>query len=337
MSDESVTAEEVDTLLEGVSTEDAERAAAVGRSHEGMSSDVRRYDLTAGPQAPQRLPVLDAINERTALNLRNILSELLDQAVDVVAYPVEQHAYDEFLTTLPEPANVNVLESRGLGGPAMLVCEPALMISLTDLLFGGSGADAGSLDGREFSPTELRIIQRIVRHFIEATESAWAGVHTLGLEHVRLEYSPRFASIASAQAMVLTTRFEVRIGELRGTMILCLPVGTIESVRRALASSEPDATQVPNPQWQQHMAQQIQSAEVVVSAEFAQTTATVADLMRLKPGDFIALDLRPTAVVRVDDVPFFECRYGVSNKRYAVRIQTFLTARQEAEPGDSQS
>ena len=32
MSDESVTAEEVDTLLEGVSTEDAERAAAMGRS-----------------------------------------------------------------------------------------------------------------------------------------------------------------------------------------------------------------------------------------------------------------------------------------------------------------
>lgn len=337
MSDESLTDEEVDTLLEGVSTEDAERAAAVGRSHEGAASDVRRYDLTAGQQSPQRLPVLDSIHERTALNLRNVLSELLDQAADVVAFPVEQHTYEDFLTTLPEPANVNVLEARGLGGPAMLVCEPALMIALTDLLFGGSGANPGSLEGREFSPTELRIIQRIVRHFIEANESAWAAVHPLGLVHVRFEYSPRFASISSPQSTVLTARFEVRIGELRGTMILCLPVGTIEPVRRSLVSTEPETAQAPNPQWQQHMAQQIQSAEVVVSAEFAQTTATVADLMRLKPGDFIALDLRPTAVVRVDDVPFFECRYGVSNKRYAVRIQTFLTARHEVEPGDPQS
>jgi len=85
------------------------------------------------------------------------------------------------------------------------------------------------------------------------------------------------------------------------------------------------------------LAEQIQSAEVTVSAEFAQTSATVADLLRLKPGDFIALDLKQSAIVRVDDVPFFECRYGISNKRYAVRIQSFLTARHEADPGDSQS
>lgn len=336
MSDESVTAEEVDTLLEGVSTEDAERAAAMGRSHGDSASDVRRYDLTAGPQAPQRLPMLDSVNERTALNLRNILIDLLDRPVDVVAYPVEQLSYEDFLTTLPEPASVTVLRSQALNGQVMLVSEPALMVSMTDLLFGGSGV-AGGLDGREFSPTEMRIIQRFVRHFIEASESAWSSIHALGLEEVRFEYSARFASLAAPQSMVLATRFEIRIGELRGTAILCLPVATVESVRRALGSSEPDSSHVPNPQWQQHMAAQIQSAEVTVSAEFAQTTATVADLLRLKPGDFIALDLKQSAIVRVDDVPFFECRYGISNKRYAVRIQSFLTARHEADPGDSQS
>ena len=336
MSDESVTAEEVDTLLEGVSTEDAERAAAMGRSRGDGASDVRRYDLTAGPQAPQRLPMLDSVNERTALNLRNILVDLLDRPVDVVAYPVEQVPYEDFLTTMPEPASVNVLRSNALNGQAMLVCEPALMVAMTDLLFGGSGA-AASLDGREFSPTEMRIIQRFVRHFIEASETAWSSIHALELEDVRFEYSARFASVAAPQSMVLATRFEIRIGELRGTAILCLPVATVESVRRALGSSEPDSTHVPNPQWQQHMAEQIQSAEVTVSAEFAQTSATVADLLRLKPGDFIALDLKQSAIVRVDDVPFFECRYGISNKRYAVRIQSFLTARHEADAGDSQS
>lgn len=337
MSDESVTAEEVDTLLEGVSTEDAERAAAMGRAQGDAASDVRRYDLTAGPQAPQRLPMLDSINERTALNLRNILTDLLDRAVDVVAYPVEQLSYEDFLTTLPEPASVSILRSNALNGQVMLVCEPALMVAMTDLLFGGTGAAASGLEGREFSPTEMRIIHRVVRHFIEASESAWSSVQALGLEPVRFEYSARFASLAAPQSMVLATRFEIRIGELRGTAILCLPVATVESVRRALGSSEPDAGHVPNPQWQQHMAEQIQAAEVTVSAEFAQTTATVADLLRLKAGDFIALDLKQSAIVRVDDVPFFECRYGISNKRYAVRIQSFLTARHEADNGDSQS
>lgn len=335
MSDESVTAEEVDTLLEGVSSEDAERAAAVGRSQAG--DPVRRYDLTASGQAPQRLPVLDTINERTAFNLRAMLGDLLDREVEVSVYPFEQVRYEEMLTTLPEPANVNVLDSRTLQGQAMLVCEPALMVALTDLLFGGSGAGNPGLEGRDFSPTELRIIQRVVRHFLDASEAAWEPIHPVDLQQVRFETSARFASIASPQAMVLVTRYEIRIGEVVGAMVFCLPLATIDSVRRALVSQDTEAAPAVNPQWQGHMARQIQSAEVTVSAEFAQASATVADLMRLKVGDFVALDLKPTAVVRVDDVPFFECRYGLSNKRYAVRIQSFLTARHEAEPGESKS
>ena len=47
--------------------------------------------------------------------------------------------------------------------------------------------------------------------------------------------------------------------------------------------------------------------------------------MALKAGDFIELELDETVIVKSDGVPVFECRYGTSNGKYAVRIQDFLS------------
>ena len=85
----------------------------------------------------------------------------------------------------------------------------------------------------------------------------------------------------------------------------------------------------------QLLTQQIKSAEVPLSAELATANATVADLMRLKPGDFVELDLRETLTTRVDGVPVFECRYGTLNGRYAIRIEKFLTAPEDGALGGS--
>ena len=42
-------------------------------------------------------------------------------------------------------------------------------------------------------------------------------------------------------------------------------------------------------------------------------------------GDFIELELGETVTVKSDGVPVFECRYGTSNGKYAIRIQDFLS------------
>jgi flagellar motor switch protein FliM len=339
MSDESLTTEEVDTLLEGVSTEDADRAAAVGRSRASSGETtgplVRPYDLKGAAPNPQRLPVLEAINQRIGRSLRTALERLLDRPVEVAVGPVEQIAYQDFIAALEQPTNLNVLDAGSLHGQALLVCEPALLLGMTDLLFGGSGRSSAGLDGRrDFSATELRIIHRVVGLFVDACAAGWEPVHALSLIHRRCETLARFAAIAQPRAMVFSMVFEVRAGEAVGRMVLCLPAAAIEPVRKALAAAEDDAVRAHSPRWQDHMARRIQSAEVTVSAEFAHASATVADLLRLRPGDFIELDLKPTATARVDEIPFFECRYGVSNKRYAIRIQSFLAARNEADCGE---
>jgi flagellar motor switch protein FliM len=76
------------------------------------------------------------------------------------------------------------------------------------------------------------------------------------------------------------------------------------------------------------LTQQIKDAELDLTAELGHAQATIGELMALKPGDFIELDLAETIVAKSDGVPIFQCRYGVSNGRYAIRIQDFLSTPQ---------
>jgi len=81
------------------------------------------------------------------------------------------------------------------------------------------------------------------------------------------------------------------------------------------------------------LSQQIKAAEVELVAELGHARASVADLIRLKAGDFIELDLNETLIAKVDGVPVFDCRYGVSNGRYAVKVQSFLTVNADETSG----
>jgi flagellar motor switch protein FliM len=74
------------------------------------------------------------------------------------------------------------------------------------------------------------------------------------------------------------------------------------------------------------LTQQIQSAQVDLVAELAHAPATVEQLLALKPGDFIELDLEKIIQAKVDGVPVFDCYYGTSNGKYSLRIEKLLTA-----------
>ncbi len=59
-------------------------------------------------------------------------------------------------------------------------------------------------------------------------------------------------------------------------------------------------------------------------AELAKATATVEELLAMKPGDFIELEREPRIQATVDGVPIFECQYGTHNSKYAIRIEECL-------------
>ena len=124
---------------------------------------------------------------------------------------------------------------------------------------------------------------------------------------------------------MVSTSFAMEIGDTSGSIHFCIPYSTLEPIRDVLYSTvQGDGTE-PDRRWISLMKGQIQQAEVELVVELAHAPATVEQLLAFKPGDFIELDLQRGIQAKVAGVPVFDCHYGISNGKYALKVDQLLT------------
>ena len=320
MSESFLSQEEVDALLEGVTGESQKLVEDVPEAGE-----VRNYNISSQERIVRgRMPTMEIVNERFARNLRVGLFNFIRRSPEISVGPVTVQRYSAFLRELAVPTNFNIVAIRPLRGSGMIVCEPALVFGVIDTLYGGIGKFQTRIEGRDFSATEQRVINRLVEVISDEYKKAWRGIYPLELEYQRSEMQPQFANIATPSEIVISTSFQLEIGEITGAIHFCMPYATLEPIRDVLYSStQGDSIEVDR-RWVTVLTREIQAAEVTLVAELATADATVEQLLAMRPGDFIELEREPRIQATVDGVPIFECHYGTHNAKYAIRIEKSL-------------
>ena len=320
MNQQILSQDEVDALLQGITGESQKLD-----QEEAPSGSIRDYDLASQERIVRgRMPTMEIINERFARNIRIGLFNLIRKSPEVAIGGIKVQKFSAFLREIVVPTNFNIVSIKPLRGNGLVVCEPSLVFAVIDALFGGVGKFHTRIEGRDFSPTELRIIHRLVEVIVTEYRKAWSGIYPVELEYQRSEMQPQFASIATPSEIVVATSFTLEIGETTGTVHFCIPYSTLEPIRDTLYSTVQGDSSEPDRRWVKLLTHQIQSAEVELVAELAQAGATVEQLLAFKPGDFIELDLEPVIQATVDGVPVFDCHYGTSNNRYALKVQRLV-------------
>ena len=320
MNESFLSQEEVDALLEGVTGEsqkEVEQAAQKG--------EVRPYDIWSQERIVRgRMPTMEIVNERFARNLRLGLFNFIRRTPEVSIGSIAVQRFGAFLRELAVPTNFNIVAVRPLRGNGLIVCEPSLIFGVIDTLYGGTGKFQTRIEGRDFSATEHRVIGRLVAVITEEYKKAWKGIYPIELEYQRSEMQPQFANIATPSEIVISTSFQLEIGEIAGSIHFCMPYATLEPIRDVLYSStQGDSIEVDR-RWVNVLTQEIQAVEITMVAELARTNTTVEQLLAMKAGDFIELERESRIQANVDGVPLFECQYGTHNARYAIRIDKSL-------------
>jgi flagellar motor switch protein FliM len=317
MSESFLSQEEVDALLEGV-TGESQKTVEDAAEH----GEVRSYNISSQERIVRgRMPTMEIVNERFARNLRVGLFNFIRRSPEISVGPVSVQRYSAFLRELAVPTNFNIVAIRPLRGSGLIVCEPALVFGVIDTLYGGIGKFQTRIEGRDFSATEQRVINRMVDVITAEYKKAWKGIYPLELDYQRSEMQPQFANIATPSEIVISTSFQLEIGDITGAIHFCFPYATLEPIRDVLYSStQGDSIEVDR-RWVTVLTREIQAAEVTMVAELARADATVEQLLALKKGDFIELDRLPRIQATIDGVPIFECQYGTHNSKYAIRIE----------------
>ncbi len=330
MSESFLSQEEVDALLVGVTGESP--AVAQDAAQDG---EVRVYDMSSQERIVRgRMPTMEVVNERFARNLRLGLFNFIRRTPEISVGSIAVQRFSAFLRELAVPTNFNVMAVRPLRGNALVVCAPSLIFGVIDTLYGGLGKFQARIEGREFSATENRVIGRIVAVIAEEYKKAWQGIYPIELVYQRSEMQPQFANVATPSEIVIATSFQLEIGEIAGSIHVCLPYATLEPIRDVLYSSTQGDSLEVDRRWINLLTREMQAVEITMVAELARTRTTVEQLLAMKAGDFIELDREPRIQAKVDGVPLFECHYGTHNSKYAIRIDKNLRAKEHDWKGD---
>jgi flagellar motor switch protein FliM len=320
MSESFLSQEEVDALLEGVTGESQKI-----EEETPDSSHIRDYNISSQERIVRgRMPTMEIVNERFSRNLRVGLFNFIRRSPEISVSPVKVQRYSAFLRELAVPTNFNIMAIRPLRGTGLIVCEPSLIFGIIDSLYGGIGKFQTRIEGRDFSETEQRVINRLIDVITQEYKKAWKGIYPLELDYQRSEMQPQFANIATPSEIVISVAFQLEIGDISGAIHFCVPYATMEPIRDVLyATTQGDSMEVDR-RWVNVLTREIQAAEVTLVAELARADANVEQLLAMKPGDFIELERQSRIEVTIDGVPLFECQYGTHNSKYAIRVERCL-------------
>ncbi|NHR07979.1 flagellar motor switch protein FliM [Chromobacterium haemolyticum] len=319
MGDDILSQEEVDALLRGVSGEDEDDGGG------GDAQGVRGYDIGRQERIVRgRMPTLEIINERFARNLRIGLFNFIRRNAEISVGPVRVQKYSEFIRNLVVPTNLNLVHVKPLRGTGLLIFDPDLVFLIVDNLFGSDGRYHVRVEGRDFTPTEQRIIRRLLDVVFVECQKAWEPVHPIEFVYLRSEMNTQFANIATPTEVVVAMTFHIELGAGGGDFHICLPYSMVEPIRDVLSSTmQADRTEVDN-RWVNLMTHQVQAAEVELVATLGKTKVTLGQILNLKNGDVVMLEIPERVEADVSGIPVFEASYGTVQGRYALKVEQVL-------------
>ena len=330
MATDFLSQDEVDALLKGVTGETDEVAS--GDESEG---GVRSYNLGTQERIVRgRMPTLELINERFARYLRIGLFNYMHRTAEISVGPIRVQKYSEFIRNLVVPTNLNLVMAKPLRGTALFVFDPNLVFLVVDNMFGGDGRFHTRVEGRDFTGTEQRIIQGILRVVFEEYSRSWKPVYEMHFEYIRSEMNSQFANIATPSEIVISTTFSLEFGGTAADMHICFPYSMLEPIRDLLYSAMQSDQLSTDHRWIVMLRRQLKDAEVELTAQLASTTITLGQILNMKAGDIIPVDVPDKIMATVDNIPLMECRYGQQGGHYALKIERFITPSDDAPPGE---
>lgn len=320
---EFLSQDEVDVLLKGV-TAKADDDVDILKTEAG---GVRPYNLASQESIVRgRMPTLEIINERFARLFRVNLFNFIRRTPEISIGPVRVLKFGEFIRSQPTPSNFNLIQAKPLRGNGLFIIDPNLLFLVVDNMFGGDGRFNTRIEGREFTQTEQRIIQKLLAIAFETYGKCWEKIHPLNFEFVRTETNPQFVNIATSNEVVIVTTFDIELGGNGGAFHICMPYSMLEPVKNLLYSNEQGEHPAVDQHWQQLLSRQVQSANVELVAMLGLAEITLEQVLKMHCGDIIPLVVGENITAFVDGVPMMECKSGVFNNQYALRVEKMISA-----------
>jgi flagellar motor switch protein FliM len=306
--------DEIDALLHGVDDGlvQTESAAEPG--------SIKSYDLTSQDRIVRgRMPTLEMINERFARYTRISMFNLLRRSADVAVGGVQVMKFGEYIHSLYVPTSLNLVKLKPLRGTALFILDAKLVFKLVDNFFGGDGRHA-KIEGREFTPTELRVVRMVLDQAFIDLKEAWQAIMEVHFEYINSEVNPAMANIVGPSEAVVVSTFHIELDGGGGDLHVTMPYSMIEPVREMLDAGFQSDLDDQDERWVKALKEDVLDVSVPLSAVVARRQLLLRDILHMQPGDVIPVELPEHLVMRANGVPSFKVKLGSHKGNLALQV-----------------
>jgi flagellar motor switch protein FliM len=318
MAEESLSQNEMDTLLTGLSSSMVEPPFVFNEA------DIVKYDPLKQRYMAQKLPTLEMINDSFTRLARITLYNFLKRSANISTGTIRVIEYGEFLQSVINPSCLNLVQLKPLNGIGLCVFDPDISFLFIDSFFGGDGRFETGGIAREFTSTELRTIQRILNLLLLNYQTAWEPYYPIEPLFVRTEMNPTFANIAPQTDLTTVTTFNIEVGNIKGRISFCLPNSLLEPAREIISSDSHTISSDVKSIWYESLKMQMSDAEITTVAELCHIPSTLKKVLDLKIGDVLYTELPHIIDLKVEGLPVIECTYGQKDNRLCIRVEKII-------------
>ncbi|WP_325891977.1 flagellar motor switch protein FliM [Grimontia sp. NTOU-MAR1] len=312
--------DEIDALLHGVDDVEEDEQDSGGDGGGDIAS-ASNFDFSSQDRIVRgRMPTLELINERFARHMRISLFNMMRKTAEVSINGVQMVKFGEYQNTLFVPTSLNMVRFRPLKGTALVTMEARLVFILVENFFGGDGRFHARIEGREFTPTERRVIQMLLKLIFEDYKDAWAPVMKVEFEYLDSEVNPAMANIVSPTEVIVVSSFHIELDGGGGDFHVVMPYSMVEPIRELLDAGIQSDKMDTDKRWSKALQDEVMDVEVALTAKLLETSLSLRDLMELEAGDVIPVKMPDACTVFIEDLPTFRGKMGQSNDNLAIKI-----------------
>lgn len=307
--------EEIDALL--VTARTAGPASAQTREAvptlDAVLYNFRRPDRVSKDQ----IRSLHFLHDRFARNVATSLSAFLRAATDVTLVSIEQFTYSEFLMSLPDPTAFYAVGVRPGDGLAALEIGPGVAFAMIDRMLGGTGH--GGAATRALTEIEQHVVDAAVKLVLDNLSEAWRSIVDVEFKIHARDTRPQMLQVAAPNEMVVLMVFDMRIGDTRGMLNLCVPAVVIESVGAQFGRGLHRVRREPTEAERQRLARMLSTVSLSVAARL-KSRMPAGEMLSLEVGEVLSLGraTRDPVELSVNGLPKFvghlvqtECGVGL--------------------------
>lgn len=312
--------DEIDALLESSSTIAPVQGGTTARGPGGAMAaayNFRRPDRISKEQ----LRSLHFLHDRFAHNVSTSLSAFLRSVTEVTIVSVEQFAYSEFLMSLPEQTAFYAVGLDPLEGVAAVELNPAVAFTLVDRLLGGTGENTGM--SRPLTEIEQNVIDSVMKLLLDALSDVWRVVTEVNFRIQARETRPQMLQVMGPNEIVVLLGFDIKVADSRGMLNLCIPATAIEATGDRFVQGSQRTRRQPTKDEEAWLAANLGRVTVPVTA-MLETTLAAEELLKLRPGDVVALghSISQPIDVLVGKINRFAGRLAQNGQHIAVRVES---------------